>query len=212
MDPVLVSTPLTRNQKLAVCPVPRVKMQARVDARDEHELLAAYIVAAYDFLSGPNGWLGGACLLEEEWIVSLPSKLGRYNELPMRPFRGTTLTSFGYLQADGTTYTPVEASIYSLLVGGHFSYPAIYLNSMTPWPYVGLPSFSAYRVQYKAGFTAVNEPDGVPEPIVLAMSMLAAHWFNNRETVGAEGREPGREIMYGLKALAGRYRIGPDHS
>lgn len=211
MDPVLVSTPLTRNQKLAVCPVPRVKMQARIDGNDEHELLASYIVAAYDFLSGPNGWLGGACLLEEEWVVSLSSRLGRYNELPIRPFRGTTMTSFGYLQSDGS-YLAVPTGIYSLLAGSHFSYPAIYLNSMTPWPYVGAPSFSAYRVQYKAGFAAVNAPQDVPEPIVLSMSMLAAHWFNNRETVGAEGREPGREIMYGLKSLAGRYRIGPDHS
>jgi uncharacterized phiE125 gp8 family phage protein len=211
MDPVLVSTPLTRNQKLAVCPVPRVKMQARIVASDEHELLASYVVAAYDFLSGPNGWLGGVSLLEEEWLWTISSRLSRTVELPMRPFRGSAVSSFGYLQADGS-YLAVDASLYSVSLGSAFTFPSLYRGTTFPWPYVGIYNDAAYQVQFKAGFTAVDEPQGVPEPIVLAISMLAAHWFNNRETVGAEGREPGKEIMYGLKSLAGRYRIGPDHS
>jgi hypothetical protein len=63
-------------------------------------------------------------------------------------------------------------------------------------------------VEFTAGFAPADEPEKIPSPIVHGIRLLAAYWFRNRETAG----EATPEIIYGLKALCGRYRIGPDHS
>jgi hypothetical protein len=42
--------------------------------------------------------------------------------------------------------------------------------------------------------------------------MLAAHWYANRETVGADGRTVGEDVKFGLRSLCGRYRVALDHS
>src|SRR4051812_28741787 len=106
MDLSLISTPLTRDQKVAVCPLAIVKAQARILSDDENDLIERYIETAYDFLSGPDGWLGGCCLLVEEWEYYVRGPERCYVELPLRPLN--TLSSFSYL-ADGT-YSPVDAS------------------------------------------------------------------------------------------------------
>lgn len=209
MTPRRISIPLTDNQKIAVCPIPDAKVQARVDGNLDNELMARYIVAAYDFLSGPDGWLGGACLLEEEWEWLPGTRIQRRFELPLRPLRGTP--TFEWWQG-ATTYAAVDPATYYVTTRDlEFSYIDRLLTSVT-WPYTDLADPRAYRLTFKAGFAAVNNPMAVPSPIRLSIAMLASHWYNNRETVGTEGREPGKEIMYGLKSLAGRYRFGPDHS
>jgi uncharacterized phiE125 gp8 family phage protein len=205
VDVRLVSTPLTREQKLLVCPLDQLKVHAKVTHADEDSLLEEYIEAAYDYLSGPDGWLGGACLLEEDWEVYAPSRLGRLFELPLRPFVGVSLTSFDYLQADGT-YAPVDASRFVLEPAQIFA--RVSLAYGQTWPYTGTFHPRAYRIRFTAGFAPVAEPDRVPSPIRLAMKMLAASWYADREMVG---RVDDR-VNHGLVKLAGRYRVEPDHS
>lgn len=203
IDLRLVSTPLTRAQKLAVCPLADVKAQARVSYNDEDALIESYIEAAYDFLSGPNGWLGRCCLLYEDWESYTPSAIGQYVELPLRPVPGDGVTAFEWY--GGSAYSAVDAATYYALTNGTFA--RLSRAAMATWPYTGTYHPQAYRARFTAGFTPPDEPAGVPSPIVQSMRILAAHWFRHRETAG----EATPEIAYGLKALCGRYRIGPDH-
>jgi uncharacterized phiE125 gp8 family phage protein len=204
MDLRRISPALTREQKLGVVTVPQVKAQARVIGDDEDGLIESYIISAYDYLSGPEGWLGRCCLLEEEWeyYVGMPDRLGI--ELPMRPFREDSLT-FEYFRSDA--YTAVDAGFY--FVSTVDSFPRIARTRTLSWPYYGIPFSRAYRIRFKAGFGAAED---IPEPIKLAIKMLCAHWYANRETVGPDGRSVGEDVKYGLRSLCGRYRVALDHS
>ena len=84
MDLRRISTPLTLDQKLSVVSLVTLKAQARVRHDDEDALLKGYITAAFDFLHGPDGWLNGYCLLEEEFELFL-DQVGDASELPLRP-------------------------------------------------------------------------------------------------------------------------------
>ena len=79
MDLRRISPAITREDKLRVVTVDQVKAQARVPLSDnsEDKLIESYIVSAYDYLSGPEGWLGRCCLLDEEWedYVGMPDRL-----------------------------------------------------------------------------------------------------------------------------------------
>lgn len=203
-DIVRVSEPLTRTQKVGVCPLLWVKQQSRILHTDEDDLIERYIEVAYDFLSGPEGWLGGCCLLQEDWECYAPGPVRRVFELPLRPFVGASVTGFDYLLSDGS-YTPVNASTFGML---QTTFGSLRLTAGQLWPYSGLYDPRAYRIRFTAGYAPINQPGDVPSPIAQAMRMLVAHWIANREAVGLAGPE----VMFGLRSLAGRYRVSPDHS
>ena len=205
MDLRLISTPLTRELKLSVVTVADVKAQARVSHNDEDELIASYIDAAYDFLSGPHGWLGNCCLLAEEFefFVERTPKVGI--ELPMRPVPDENTVLFEVRAADGT-YSAVDASLYTRQLAN--GYTLLRRAPGTSWPYFRYHP-RAYRIRFIAGFGDATE---IPSPIKQGIKLLAAHWYANRETVGPDGRTVGQEIEYGLKSLCGRFRVARDHS
>jgi uncharacterized phiE125 gp8 family phage protein len=202
------STALTRAEKVAVCPVADVKAQARITHNDEDDLIAAYIETAYDFLSGPEGWLNGCCLLQETWEFYPGYDLGMYFEIPLRPLVSAGLTAFEVLGADGLTYGAVDTSVFFLRRTATMA--RVIRAGAYLWPYASLGAENplAYRVTFTSGFTPKVSPTGVPSPIVMGMKMLCAHWLRNRETVGkVEG-----EVLYGLRSLCGRYRVSPNHA
>jgi len=200
-----VSPPLTHADKLKVVSLEMVKLQARVTGDDENALIGSYIEAAYDYLSGPNGWLGRCCLLEEEWECYLPSSgMGFAVDVPMRPLKDSTVTDFSVVQPDGTTYGAVSTSLWHVAASEGFA--RLGKTFGYSWPYFGAPHPRAYRIRFTAGFGTTGE--SIPSPIRQAIAMLAAHWFRQRETAG----EVQEEVAYGLKALCGRYRMAPDHS
>jgi hypothetical protein len=207
VDLRLISTPLTRAEKIAVCPVADVKAQARVSHSDEDTLIGDYVEAAYDFLSGPHGWLGRCCILEEDWEWFAGPITKPYLEFPLRPIANDGVADFEMVGADGTTYSAVATTVYHSLMTATF--PRIALVSGQTWPYAGVWNPRSYRFEFTAGFTPKGSPLSVPSPIRQCIKLLAAYWYNHRES---SQTEPSQEIMYGLKAVAGRYRIGPDHS
>lgn len=189
-----ISDPLTREKKLSVVSVPDVKAQARITTNDEDGLIADYIETAFDYLSGPEGWLNGYALLEETFELKVPARSVScgFIELPMRPF--LALVSVERLDT-GATYVPLLESAYSVLEQDVFDKLAL-----SDWG----RGFS-YRIRFKAGHIRGSL---VPSPLRQSINMLVAHWLNNRETVG----KVGSELEYGLKALARHYWIARDHS
>lgn len=210
MDLQLLSTPLTKEQKLEVVPVAELAKHLRIRDldEDEAEVMEDDIEAAYDYLAGPEGWLGRCCLLDQEWEYFAPSGLAPRFELPMRPFSGATVTSFSSLQADGS-YLDLEAGRFFVTPTTE-AYPVIGRSSGLSWPYVGPFAPRAYRIRFKAGFGTSRE--AIPSGIRKSIRLLAGHWFKNREATGDAGRAVGQQIEFGLRSLAGRYRISPDHS
>lgn len=207
MDLVRVSSLLDQNAKLGVVPLAEVKAQLRVTHTAEDGLISNAIEAAYDHLAGENGWLGRCCLLNETFTAYMPAAgrlLGGNRdygvEIPMRPF--VSVTDFDWLQADAS-YLAVETDLYvTRAAAGDF---ACISRLGSGWPYAGT-SPRGYRVTFVAGYGTTKE--SIPSPIRQAIKMLAAHLYAQRETVA---EKVGGEVLYGLRALAGRYRVAPDH-
>ncbi|KMO34320.1 head-tail connector protein [Methylobacterium aquaticum] len=208
MDLRRISAPLTRAQKLDVVSLAEVKAQARVMHDEENDLIESYIATAYDYLSGPEGWTNGYCLLEEEFEVYVETLVDVF-ELPVRPFMGDTV---GFARRDAIidTYADIDAATYILTNSGDFGMLARLQPSL-----VSPPAFARdprrYRIRFKAGH---EDPATIPEGLKQSIKLLAAHWYVNREATIADPRvsNVSREVQLGVRSLAGRYRIEPDHS
>ncbi|MHC2108976.1 head-tail connector protein [Methylobacterium sp. CM6246] len=194
---------MTPEQKLDVVSLDTLKAHARIRHDDEDRLLLGYIAAAFDFLHGPDGWLNGYCLLEEEFELFL-DQVGDATELPLRPIPDDMAPTLER-RLDRGAYTAFEPGDFMLaLMNGNgviarLSAPAFRSQGDMADP-------RRYRVTFKAGWP---EPDLVPASLKQSILLLAAHFYTNREVTA--GTVP-REIEYGLRSLAGRYRVSPNHS
>jgi len=207
MDLQLLSDPITKAQKLEVVPVSEVKRDLRITHGDDDASIGDDIEAAYDYLAGPEGWLGHCSLLEEEWELYLPAGVGRTFELPMRPLVGAQLSGFGYL-VDGVYEDVVTDHYFIRPAAGLFA--SVGYATGRPWPYVAAGVQRGYRLRFKTGFGTTKE--SIPSGIRKSIRLLAGHWNKAREAASDEGAVAGQEIPFGLRSLCGRYRISPDHS
>lgn len=213
MDLRRISAPLTLERKLAVVSLDMLKAQARVRHADEDQLLTGYIASAFDFLHGPDGWLNGYCLLEEEFELYL-DQVGDVSELPLRPIPDDMAPTLArrFDRGDYAAFGPADfmlAQNDGIGVIARLSAAGFRRQS-------GVIDPRQYRVTFKAGWP---DPDLVPDALKQSILLLAAHFYTNREasqiTVGAGGSGASgklREIEFGLRGLAGRYRVSPDHS
>lgn len=207
MDLRRTSPPITRAMKLGVVSIEDVKAQARVTHDSEDNLIGDYIEAAFDYLSGPEGWLNGYCLLEERYEFHTAS-IGDRFETPLRPLRQIpSAISIEWRRADGT-YSDLDTNLfYAMTVD---DVPLIRTVPHAVWPGSTVnPHPLTYRISVLVGHANASE---VPTPIRQSMKMLAAYWFNQREAVGPAGRAAAQSIPFGLTALCGRYRMAHDHS
>ncbi|MHB2205058.1 head-tail connector protein [Methylobacterium sp. CM6257] len=208
MDLRLISAPLTLEQKLAVVSLEEAKAQARVRHNDEDQLFTGYIAAAFDFLHGPDGWLNGYCLLEESFELCT-SRVDAVLELPVRPVVDDTSVSFEG-RAAGADYVAIAAGDFTIAqINGFATVARLTTAGFAPQP--GVIDPRRYRIRFSAGW---SDSDLVPSPLKQAIKMLAAHFYASREVAEPAGRGGplSREVEYGLRALAGRYRVSPDHS
>lgn len=211
MDLRRISPALTRQHKLEVVSIEQMMAQVRLRnaSQSDRDQLADDIEAAYDFLTGREGWLNGCCILNEEWewYTSGPGcDLGF--EIPLRPLVLDPAPTIEYLGTDGATYAAVDPAIYVLTPADGIGF--FRKRQGKHWPTFFLRDTASYRIRFTAGFGELQED--VPSPIRKAIRMLAAHWWMQRETTGEPGRAVGEDVKYGLKSLAGRYRLHLDHS
>lgn len=211
------SAPITRAAKLGVLPLIEVKEHIRIAHDLEDRVLESFIASAYDYLSGPVGWLGYCCLLPESFECFAQSFWDDI-ELPMRPLMSGGLQAVNVIDDTGA-YVPLDDNtryrLFSPPDEAPFSKLTSYMGQTLPTiRRTGLTGVDplAYRIQFVAGFGPTQ--DDIPEPIRQAMKLLVGHMYQNREQTFADVRisTVSREIEFGLRALAGRYRIEPDHS
>lgn len=212
MDLRRTSPLLTQEQKLTVVTLAQAKMQARVSHGFEDDLIKGYIEAAYDFLSGPVGWLSNCYLLTETFELYLPSWSPicrgpwgyalRHVEIPARPF--ASVTAFGSLQEDGR-YADVAASAYAV-TREEGAFASLVRVGGGAWPYSGPATPLAYRLTFTAGY---GLPAAIPSVLKQSILLLVAEFYDNR-TAAAEKVRP--QTQFGLQKLAGQYRLAKDHS
>ncbi|MGY2052954.1 head-tail connector protein [Methylobacterium sp. JK268] len=208
MDLRRISAPLTRQQKLTVVTLDQVKQQERVLHDEEDAFIVDKIEAAYDYLSGPEGWTNGYCLLAEQFEMYVPEVACRLI-LPVRPLieEGLTLDAW---DAGSGIYRPVPSNAFALTSSDGCGC-IVGLDRSVFRRAFGQPYPRAYRIRFTAG---VTDPAAVPSPLKEAIKLLAAHWYQNREAslVERTATQTSRKIDYGVEKLAGRYRFSFDHS
>jgi uncharacterized phiE125 gp8 family phage protein len=209
MDRVLTSVAITSAQKLTVVGVADVKDAMKITNAREDAFITRCILTAYDMLSGPDGMIGHAPILQEEWSFYLDSACGDV-EIPLRPF--VSLTSFSSIDGAGV-YQPITATLYSTYGDGLFQHLKRFPSA--PYPISGILGHPrAYRMVAIGGFAPVLSPDLVPNEIKTAIHLLAGHFYVNREQVMADNRVGfvSRQIEMGVQQVLGRLMIHKDHS
>lgn len=172
LRPVLVTAPAA-----PVITAAEVKAHAAVDTTDDDTMLGALVDAAIAHVDGYTGILG-RCLVNQSWRVDLADwPCGGLIRLPFPDV--SAITSIKYYDEDNAEQTIDDANYQRVEdARGHlvrmvddFAAPAVYDDRL-----------DAVRVTFVAGYGAAA--DDVPAAIRVALWMLAAHWYSNREGQG----------------------------
>lgn len=174
------------------------KAQSRIDDSAEDTLVDRLIGAATDHIEGPYGI--GVCLVEQTWELKLdyfPSVI----QLPLYPV--LSVASIEYEDENGNTQT-VSTDTYR--VDTHSNPARITLEWNQHWPTTRMIANSA-TVTFKAGH-AVDGADyqaNVPESLRHAVLLIAAHWYEHRESVAVG--TIAAEIPMAASAILNNYRV-----
>lgn len=166
-----------------------------VDFTDDDTLLGVLVQAATDHLDGWSGILG-RCLVSQEWRQDF-SCWPRCGDLRL-PFPDVASVVVKYSDADDGEQT-VSASFYEVLSDARsafvrftdlFAPPALFDQRSDP-----------VRVSFTAGYGAAAD---VPAALKVAIMMLAAHWYQNREAVSVG--DTATPVPMAVDALIAPYR------
>jgi len=148
------------------------KAHCRVDGDDEDDLIQSFIDAATQHLDGPHGVLGRA-VMSQVWLLELTAWQSVIT-LPVEPVRSVVVT---YTDAAGDEQT-LDSASYTLSL-----YPSmateLRLNDDLVRPDLGEVNYPL-RITITAGY---SDADAVPAALKVAILMLVAHWYANREAV-----------------------------
>lgn len=177
---------------------------SRVSTTADRALMESYITAARQHLEE----VSGRAFLTQTWELTIDSFTTPRNEggavdcqgkipLPFAPL--ASVTSVTYYDSDGNSQT-MATTVYEVDTD---SEPGrIGLKFGQSWPAVRSMIMNPIRIRYVVGWTAVHL---VPQPIKQAIRILAAHWYEHRESVivGA-GSSP---LPLALDSLLWQFRV-----
>lgn len=161
MPLTLLSPPASEPVALA-----EMKSHLRVTHTDEDADIAALIVAATRAIEAR----AGLALMPQQWRLSLDAPPDDTLLLPLSPV--TALDSVAVFDAAGAAQ-PVSPSLYEFAPGA----PAR-LRPAAIWPRPGR-RVDGVAIDFTAGYA---DADAVPAPLKQAVKMLAAHFYETRET------------------------------
>ena len=163
--------------KLITAPLPivttaEIKKHVRAEYfTDDDAYLEACIAAATDHVDGKDGWLGRA-LGTQTWDLVLDEFPSEGIRIPLPPMQ--SVTYLRYVSPDtGLEVTLTENTDYLVDV---YSEPGWIMPGANGWPAI-MDTINAVRVRFVAGYEAV------PPAIKQAVMLLAAHYYENRESV-----------------------------
>jgi len=174
----------------------------RITSTEEDGLLAAYILAARDWVENETKTRLVTQTLDYTIDYCWPHHVSGYYcnariELPVRPV--ASVTSITYVDGNGATQT-LNSSQYVF----HADAAAPYIDAAygVTWPTVRAQS-AAITVRFVAGWAA---PD-VPHSLLQAIRFLTAHLYATREAVTtANGAQQITEVPLALEAMISSHR------
>ena len=172
-----------------------IKSHLRLDIDDDDRWIRSRIKAARQWVEGQTR----RCFKQATYDYAIdwgwPNFMGCPRiDLPLNPVQ--SVTSIVYEDGSSPRAT-LAASQYTVAARsyGSFIVPAYNVT----WPTVrDVPD--AITVRFVAG-----DNSAIPEPLLQAMSMLIAHWYENRQAVEAKEMVP---VPYGIESLVSPYRAG----
>lgn len=159
-----------------------------VETRLRQALITQTWVLYLDSFPSAGGYYNRA--IREIWpsLGGLPSGLGFYPglipnstgviDIPRPPLQ--SITSVQYYDFSNTLQT-VDPTLYNVSLG--VISPRIQPQYSHVWP-ISRPTIDSVQITFVAGYGSAAA--NVPQPIITAMMMLVAHWYEHREVVTAE--------------------------
>lgn len=176
MKPIRITPPTVKPVTLE-----ELKAAARVDFNDDDQILLTYLDAAINHLDGWSGILGRA-IVNQEWRINASVWPPCGVVLPFGDVSAATVKYIGVSGADqtlpSTDYEIVETATGSMLrFRNAFDCPAL-ANDRS----------DAVQITFTTGYG--EDATKVPASIKVAIMLLAAHWYENREaTSGIDVRK-----------------------
>lgn len=155
-----------------------IKAHCRVDFDDDDLLLTGFVLAATAHLDGFRGILGRA-IMPQTWQQDFPS----WGKLRLALPDVGTVSVVGILDGVETAADSVELLVDGL--GAYVVAAGVHADKV--------------RVTYEVAL-----PDDALPVVVMAVKMLVAHWYSNREAVTREGL---KETPMAVDRLLGSLRL-----
>lgn len=168
--------------KLITPPAPivttaEIKKHVRAEYfQDDDAYLDSCIAAATDHVDGKDGWLGRA-LGTQTWDLVLDEFPSEGIRVPLPPLQ--SVTYLRYVSPD--TGLETELTVNADYLVDTFSEPGWIMPGDDGWPQT-MDTINAVRVRFVAGYTTL------PPTIKHAIMLLAAHYYENRESVVLDAR------------------------
>jgi uncharacterized phiE125 gp8 family phage protein len=168
-----------------VVTVAEAKTHLRVDHSDDDTFILALIEAATAYLDGQYGLLQRS-LSPQVWELYLDEFPIAYCDsdypwitIPLPPTRSVDVVA--YTDSEGEEQGLVEGTDYEVDL---FSTPArIKPLSTGAWPTAKLNTANTVRIRFSSGYEEETSTSGVPMPIKVAIKMMVADMYDNRESI-----------------------------
>ena len=162
----------------------------RIEHNDDDDLITALITAARLHVEAATGRL----LITQSWRLTLDVwPVDGVVKLPLFPLN--EITAVRVIAADGT---PTSIDPDTLLIDAASTPARLYL----PAPLVPGKALAGIEIDADVGYGAAED---VPAPLVQAIRLLLAHWYENRALTLAEGSAP--PLPASVQALLAPYRM-----
>lgn len=158
------------------------KLHMRVEHDADDVLIDGLIVAARAMIEKMTG-----TRMVTQTVAFKTGNWAAMAQLPVAPI--SAISAISYIDSGGLAQT-LSGSIYEARLAG--LQPSVVLKYSNSWP--GIQAGSEITVTAVAGYGVAGEQ---PAEILLAIKMLAAHWYERRESAGDQMAE----IPFGVSAL-----------
>jgi uncharacterized phiE125 gp8 family phage protein len=162
------------------------RAQCKIDDSEEDGLLAGYLLAARNYVETHTR----RALITQTWDQTVDALC---TEIVLKKPPVQSVTSVKYIDAAGVeqTLAPDQYRLVRRETGESVIVPAYGVSWPTPRDIEG-----AVTVRFVAGYG--DAAGDVPEAIRLAMKLMVAHWYENREASGLANLQ---EIPLGVDPL-----------
>lgn len=179
-----------------VVTVATAKAHMRVDDENSDTYISSLLEVASDTVSE----MAGKALINQTWQLQLGMVSGQSRVyLPYAPI--VSITSIAYYDGDDSSQS---ADVGDYALKGDNDTAWIEPAGTGVWPSM-YDRPDALTITYLAGYG--TSPANVPPNLRHAVLMLAAHWFENRETANHAAAMV-KEIPFSVEALVNQSRVG----